>query len=149
MRGSSKPFPFGPAEFFPVCTRRSTALVAPLLLAVLAGSPAWAQKKVPNGAKVLFLTGGQRQHHGYRDQAFYLTAALEDTGRYQVTMAEDAAILETPALKKYDLIIVNADRRDPEFKFTASQQEAVRFALDSDSYANANLPARSRRSSQP
>ncbi|MEJ7806293.1 MAG: TonB-dependent receptor plug domain-containing protein, partial [Telluria sp.] len=39
----------------------------------------------PDGAKVLLLSGGQRQHHGYRDQAFYLSRTLEDTGRYQVT----------------------------------------------------------------
>jgi hypothetical protein len=88
-------------------------------------APAWPQKKNPEGAFVLLLSGGQRQHHGYRDQAFYLAGALEDTGRYQVTIAEDAAILESPALQKYDLIIVNADRRDPEFKFTKAQQEAL------------------------
>jgi type 1 glutamine amidotransferase len=87
--------------------------------------PALAQKKVPNGAKVFLLSGGQRQHHGYRDQAFYLAGALENTGRFEVTIGEDAAILETPAMRKYDLIIVAADRRDPEFKFTKSQQEAL------------------------
>jgi type 1 glutamine amidotransferase len=96
-----------------------------LALACLATSPAWAQKKVPDGAKVLLLTGGQRQHHGYRDQAFYLASVLEDTGRYEVTLAEDASILESPALQKYDLVIVNADRRDPEHKFSRAQQEAL------------------------
>jgi uncharacterized protein len=108
-----------------VRTRRSSTLVASIFLAILAAGPAWAQKKAPDGTKVLYLSGGQRQHHGYRDQAFYLTAALEDTGRYQVTIAEDAAILETPALQKYDLLIVGADRRDDEFKFTRAQQEAL------------------------
>ena len=87
--------------------------------------PALAQKKAPGGAKVFLLSGGQRQHHGYRDQALYLAGALENTGRFQVTIGEDAAILETPAMRKYDLIIVDADRRDPEFKFTKSQQEAI------------------------
>ena len=84
-----------------------------------------AQKKAPGGAKVFLLSGGQRQHHGYRDQAFYLASVLENTGRFEVTIGEEAAILETPAIRKYDLIIVNADRRDPEFKFTTSQQEAL------------------------
>jgi type 1 glutamine amidotransferase len=84
-----------------------------------------AQKEVPNGSKVFLLSGGKRQHHGYRDQALYLAGALENTGRFQVTIGEDAAILETPALRKYDLIIVTADRRDDEFKFTQSQQEAI------------------------
>ncbi len=92
---------------------------------VLRSHSAHAQKKAPKGAKVLLLTGGQREHHGYRDQALYLAGALEDTRRYQVTINEDAAILETPAMAKYDLIIVNADRRDEEFKFTAAQQEAL------------------------
>jgi type 1 glutamine amidotransferase len=87
--------------------------------------PAQAQKKVPGGAKVFLLSGGQREHHGYRDQAFYLARALENTGRFQVTMGEDAAILETPAIRKYDLLIVAADRRDPESKFTRGQQEAI------------------------
>jgi type 1 glutamine amidotransferase len=89
---------------------------------------AWAQKKAPKGVvavRVLFLTGGQRSHHGYRDQALYLSHALEDTGRYEVTINEDAAILETPAMNKYDLIVVNADRRDDEFKFTQGQQKAL------------------------
>jgi uncharacterized protein len=101
--------------------------LAALLLALVLGgiSTADAQKKAPNGAKVLFLCGGQRQHHGYRDQALYLSNALEDTGRYEVTIVEDAAILLTPAMDKYDLIIVNADRRDPEFKFTPGQQQAL------------------------
>ena len=73
---------------------------------------------MPDGAKVFLLSGGQRQHHGYREQALYLAGALENTGRFQVTIGEDAAILETPAIRKYDLLIVTADRRDDEFKFT-------------------------------
>jgi type 1 glutamine amidotransferase len=84
-----------------------------------------AQKMAPEGAKALLLSGGKRQHHGYRDQALYLSALLENTGRYQITICEDAAILETSAMEKYDLLIVNADRRDDEFKFTRSQQEAI------------------------
>ena len=96
-----------------------------LLLYGLAPVPAHAQKKAPNGSKVLLLSGGARQHHGYREQALYLAGALEDTGHYEVTIAEDAALLQTPAMSKYDLIIVNADRRDPEFKFTLDQQQAL------------------------
>src|SRR5262249_23230989 len=103
----------------------SAPALALTLAALVAGPEARAQKKAPQGAKVLLLSGGQREHHGYRDQAFYLAAALEDTGRYQVTINEDAAILESPALARYDLIIVNADRRAPEFKFSRSQQEAL------------------------
>lgn len=96
-----------------------------LALATLIASPALAQKKAPNGAKMLLLSGGQREHHGYRDQAFYLANLLEDTGRFQVTIAEDAAILETPAMSRYDLIVVAADRRDPEFRFSEGQQRAL------------------------
>jgi len=87
--------------------------------------PADAQKYARNGAKALLLSGGKREHHGYRDQALYLAGALEDTGRFEVTLCEEAAILETPGVRKYDLMIVNADRRDPEFKFTHGQQEAI------------------------
>jgi type 1 glutamine amidotransferase len=106
----------------------STTLGLSFVLACLSTTPARAQKKAPKGVdpvKVLFLAGGQRSHHGYRDQALYLSSALEDTGRYEVTIAEDATILETPAMSKYDLIIVNADRRDAEFKFTEGQQKAL------------------------
>jgi hypothetical protein len=102
-------------------------LLVGLTLACFSGlaRPAAAQKKAPDGAKVYLLSGGQRQHHGYREQAFYLSEALENTGRFEVTIGEDAAILETPAIRKYDLIIVAADRRDPEWKFTKGQQEAL------------------------
>ncbi len=94
-------------------------------LTTLAPSPALAQKKAPGGAKVLILSGGQREHHGYREQALYLGGILENTRRFQVTIAEDAAVVETPSLSKYDLIILTADRRDPEFKFSVAQQKAI------------------------
>jgi hypothetical protein len=86
---------------------------------------AWARKKLPGAVKVYLLSHGQRQHHGYRDQAFYLAELLENTGRFEVTLGEDAAILEMPAIRKYALIIANADRRDPEFKYTKAQQQAL------------------------
>jgi type 1 glutamine amidotransferase len=110
---------------------RLAALARALALAALAAgllpgnTPALAQKKAPAGAKVLLLSGGQRQHHGYREQALYLSQTLEDTGRYEVTVVEDAAVLLTPPMDKYDLIMVTADRRDPEFKFTPDQQKAL------------------------
>ena len=104
---------------------RSRYIGLTMILSCWLAHPALAQKKVPDGAKVFLLSGGQRQHHGYREQALYLSGALENTGRFQVTIGEDAAILETPAMRKYDLLIVAADRRDDEFKFTPSQQEAI------------------------
>jgi uncharacterized protein len=104
---------------------RSRYLVWSAIFFCWAAGPALAQKKVPDGAKVFLLSGGQRQHHGYREQALYLAGTLENTGRFQVTIGEDAAILETPAMRKYDLMIVSADRRDPEFKFTPNQQAAI------------------------
>jgi uncharacterized protein len=100
-------------------------VIACLLLSFVPTIPVVAQKMAPQGTRVLLLSGGKRQHHGYRDQALYLSAALENTGRHQVTICEDAAILETTTMDKYDLLIVNADRRDEEFKFTRSQQEAI------------------------
>ncbi len=104
---------------------------------VLASAPAYAQKKNPNGVAVLLLTGGQREHHGYRDQGLYLAGLLEDTGRYRVTICEDAAILETPAMARYGVLIVNADRRDPEFKFTESQQHALlNYVKDGHGYVS-------------
>jgi len=109
-----------------------------LCLVGVFSTPAMAQKKNPDGARVLLLSGGQRQHHGYRDQAFYLSAALEDTGRYQVTQTEDAALLETPGLaQKYDLIIGLSDRRDPEFKMTKGQQQALfKYVRDGGGYVS-------------
>jgi len=104
---------------------RLVLMLAALALLGVAPSLAQAQKKNPNGARVLLLSGGQREHHGYREQAFYLAKALEDTGHYRVTINEDAALLETPALSKYDLILLTADRRDDEFKFTEPQQRAL------------------------
>lgn len=105
--------------------RRLAALCLTLAALCTTSGPAFAQKKNPQGKPVLLLSGGQREHHGYRDQAFYLAGLLEDTGRFRVTICEDAAILETPSLAKYDAILVTADRRDPEFKLTEAQQRAL------------------------
>ena len=102
---------------------RSILLAA--ALAALGATPALAQKKAPEGAKVLLLSGGQREHHGYREQAMYLAGLLEDTRRYQVTIAEDAAVLEPANLSKYDIVMMTADRRDPEHKLTEAQQRAL------------------------
>ena len=102
-----------------ICSAR-----AALCVLILASSGP-AQQKAPDGAKVLLLSGGQRNHHGYRRQAHVLQKALEDTHRFEVTICEDAAILETPALAKYDIIVATADRRDPEFRLTESQQRAL------------------------
>jgi type 1 glutamine amidotransferase len=55
----------------------------------------------------------------------YLAGALENTGRFEVTIGEEAAILETPSIRKYDLLVVMADRRDPEFQFSEAQQQAI------------------------
>lgn len=101
---------------------RSAVLVA--AFAALA-QPAFAQKKVPNGIKVLLVSGGQREHHGYRQQAHYLQKVLEDSGKFQVTITEEAAVLETDAMKKYDVVVLSADRRDDEHRLTERQQKAL------------------------
>ncbi len=88
-------------------------------------APAIAQKKVPDGAKVLLVSGGERQHHGYRQQAHFLQKVLEDSGKFQVTITEEAAVLETDAMKKYDAVVLTADRRDDEHRLTAKQQQAL------------------------
>lgn len=116
--------------------RLAAAIGCALLLSLLT-TPAIAQKKAANGTKVLLLSGGQRQHHGYREQALYLQGLLENTGRYEVTICEEAAVLETPAMAKYDILMVIADRRDPEFKFTESQQKAIfAFVRDGHGYVS-------------
>lgn len=105
-------------------TRTASILAAPALALLVVG-PAHAQKKNPDAVPILLLSGGQREHHGYRDQASYLANLLEDRGKVRVTIVEDAAILETPAPAKYAVIVALADRRDPEFKLTESQQRAL------------------------
>ncbi len=99
--------------------------VALVLVLACLPAPALAQRKVPDGAKVFILSGGQREHHGYREQTQYLQRVLEETGKFRVTIGEDAALLETPALAKYDVLVVNADRRDDEHRLTESQQQAM------------------------
>lgn len=96
-----------------------------LLLGGVSTIPARAQLSNPNGLPVLILSGGQRQHHGYREQSLYLAKTLENTGRYRTSIVEDASILESPALDNYAIIIATADRRDPEHKMTEAQQKAL------------------------
>jgi type 1 glutamine amidotransferase len=104
---------------------RRTSLTVALSAFLLAVPAAPAQQRVPGGAKALLLSGGQRSHHAYRRQAQLLQKALEDTKQFEVTVCEDAALLETPALNKYDLVVATADRRDPEFRLTEGQQRAL------------------------
>jgi type 1 glutamine amidotransferase len=102
-----------------------------MLTATLMAEPAPAQQNVPGGARVLLLSGGQRNHHAYRRQAYLLQKLLEDTKQIEVTVCEDAAILLTPTLARYDAIAATADRRDPEFRLTEPQQQALlRFVHD-------------------
>ena len=105
--------------------RRALFLAVACLGLALTGSSAFAQRKNPDALKVLILSGGQREHHAFREQAFYLSNLLEDTKRYRVTITEDAAILETPAFSSYDILIVPSDRRDPDSKLSPSRQEAI------------------------
>ncbi|GAC1312201.1 MAG: hypothetical protein NVSMB14_14240 [Isosphaeraceae bacterium] len=77
--------------------RRALCIAVVCLGPALTCSSAFAQRKNPEGLKVLILSGGQREHHAFREQALYLSKLLEDTGRYRATIAEDSAILETPA----------------------------------------------------
>jgi type 1 glutamine amidotransferase len=104
------------------------SLRACLLLAALSSTlatPSSAQLKNPEATPVLILSGGQREHHAFRTQSLYLSTLLEQTGRYRVTIVEDAAILDSPKLNSYQLIIIMADRRDEETKLTPSQQRAL------------------------
>ena len=102
-----------------------TCLLATLIAVLFSAAAATAQHKVPDGAKVLLLSGGQRDHHAYRRQTSLLQKLLEDTKQFEVTICEDAALLETPALHKYDVIVAMADRRDPEYRLTEAQQRAL------------------------
>ena len=112
-------------------TRRISTVI---VCALFAGTPllivsmTFAQKKVPAGVKVLLISGGERQHHGWRRQAQYLQQVLEDSGKFQVTITEEAAVLETDALGKYDVIVLTADRRDDEHKLSDRQQQALLHA---------------------
>lgn len=104
---------------------RIRAFTLTALVVLVAVPPAPAQLKVPKGAKVLILSGGQREHHGFRRQTELLQKLLEETKQFETTICEDAAILETPALTKYDVIIAMADRRDPEHQLTEGQQRGL------------------------
>jgi len=94
--------------------RRRACLFAVLAILSASITPAFAQKKAPDGVKILLLSGGARQHHGYREQALLLSSALENTGQYEVTICEDGSILTSPGMSKYSVLIVHVDRRDPE-----------------------------------
>src|SRR5438046_1461582 len=113
---------------YTVMLLRHSFLLAAVVLVVVPPLP--TQQKVADGAKVLLLSDGQRNHHAYRQQAQVLQKALEDTKQFEVTIYEDATILETPAINKYDLIIATADRRDPEFRLTDRQQRALLKYVD-------------------
>ena len=78
--------------------RATTLALAPSLRSLAAADGPRPEEGARTGPRSCCSPGAQRQHHGYRDQAFYLAGALEDTGRYEVTIVEDAAVLETPAM---------------------------------------------------
>lgn len=106
-------------------TRSLTRACLFLLIGGLSAIPARAQLSNRDAMPVLILSGGQRQHHGYREQSLYLSRTLENTGRYRTYIVEDASILDSPALQKYQIVIMMADRRDPDSKLTEAQQKAL------------------------
>ena len=101
-----------PCEPFP-------SLGAATVLALLAASPASAQKKGPRRDQGPDPLRRPAQPPRLSRASIVLgPPPWKTTNHYQVTICEDAALLTTPAMKKYDLLIVNADRREAEHKFT-------------------------------
>lgn len=73
----------------------------------LAGSAMAGQQPTP-GIKALFVTGRDVGAHPWRETTPALRKILEDSGKFEVVVCEDPAILESKAaIDKYDIILMN------------------------------------------
>ena len=94
-----------------------------LLLFAIPATPEDAPKRI----RVLIVTGNDVGPHDWRATTPVTRAILEDTKRFEVFVSEEPSVLETSALAKYDLLVLNY-QNPPEDKLSeAAQKNLVSF----------------------
>ena len=89
-----------------------------LLLAITVG---WAQQKTaPARIRVLLLTGDN--NHKWRETTPQLRSILEDNGRFEVRVTEEKGVVETDAMKRYDVLLLNYNRKE---RWPAKEEQAL------------------------
>jgi uncharacterized protein len=83
------------------------ALLGLTCSACLCASAADSTTPAPQKARVLLVTGVDYPGHHWRETAPVLAAALSKDPRLEVVTVEDPAFLDSPAISKYDLIILH------------------------------------------
>jgi hypothetical protein len=81
----------------------------------------------PKRLRVLIVTGNDVGAHDWRSTTPVTRAILEETKRFEVFVSEEPSVLETGALMKYDLLLLNY-RNAPEEKLgEAAQKNIISF----------------------
>jgi type 1 glutamine amidotransferase len=65
------------------------------------------EEKTEDPVRVLLITGRDVQAHDWRKTTPILREHLEQTGRFEVVVSEEPLVLESSALKDYDVILLN------------------------------------------
>jgi type 1 glutamine amidotransferase len=86
----------------------SLPLAAAALLVLSLAALSTAQEDKPAAKlKVLVVTGHDAGAHKWRETTPLVRKTLEDTGRFEVKVSEDAGIFESSTLSKYDAVLLN------------------------------------------
>ena len=83
------------------------ALLAIATSACLCASAADSATPPPQKARILLVTGVDYPGHHWRETAPVLASALSKDPRLEVFAVEDPAFLDSPAISKYDLVILH------------------------------------------
>jgi type 1 glutamine amidotransferase len=97
-------------QFAGKCPKSLVTLLAALLVSATSAVGAeigLARTNTPAKARVLIVTGVDYPGHLWRETAPVLAAALRKDSRMEVFTVEDPAFLDSPAIQKYDLVVLH------------------------------------------
>lgn len=78
-----------------------------LIGCVLGAAPTADKPAEAPATRVLIITGRDVPSHKWRETTPVLREILEQTGKYEVLVSEEPAVLESSAISSYDLILLN------------------------------------------
>ena len=114
--------------------RAPPRLAIPLVLLVLLvllvpGAPA-VEDAASSPPRALIVTGSDVPAHDWRATTPITRRILEDAGKFEVFVCEDAGVLESSSLARYDLVVLNYRNRPTEPLSDVARENLARFVRE-------------------